>query len=577
MASVDVYAVHNGGGLLGVNSWLGLVSGSFSEGDVNGVQSDSTSFGGLAGHNQGRIENSYAKGNVSASDRVGGLVGTNYTNQGQITNSYSTGHVTGTTSVGGLIGSNSSNTNTGNYWDIQTSGQSSSASGTGLTTAQMKQQPSYGWNFSDAWRIDNGNAYPKLAWQSLTSSGINIGDIDPDNSPVPVSLCATNPAACKGPEIIQGDIGDLQDDDDLLIMGGIPGGESGATPINTPPVFTIDFVLHEFNKLNIGSDELVDLKNKYYSRPDFTNLPDFTIEYPGFFGNDLLLNDYILEKRRASLIEAKINNFEGFVSAFEESISGHEVDSIYIKRVGHYVSMIDSVAKAENISNKPSPGFIETLKRNMDQPIDALRTLSSGLETIAKFSLPSDKLTKLLSSKKKIDAIKQTAVIAPLLFNLADTVYGVLTSEKTLSPENLEKLYSALNSVKDSGLLSKVEGGLTIYNAITTVITSFEVGGYIEDSQDLELTEKQLIKTVIDRQVISNLFNVTSGALKLFSEFEDMSSAIDTLNNFYLQATNEDTRSIIYSLNNSLSSLQIINEGYMKSGENLANLLQTYY
>jgi len=53
---------------------------------------------------------------------------------------------------------------TASYWNTETSGQSSSAGGTGLTTAQMKQQATFsGWDFTTtpAWNIQG--AYPYLA------------------------------------------------------------------------------------------------------------------------------------------------------------------------------------------------------------------------------------------------------------------------------------------------------------------------------------------------------------------------------------------------------------------------------
>ena len=120
-ATTDVFGAFDVGGLMGTNSWTGLISKSYATGDVTGL-GIGASVGGLAGHNQGVINNSFATGSVNGLQSVGGLVGNNYTNSGQIINSYSTGSVSGTTNVGGLVGLNSSTTNTSNYWDKQTSG-----------------------------------------------------------------------------------------------------------------------------------------------------------------------------------------------------------------------------------------------------------------------------------------------------------------------------------------------------------------------------------------------------------------------------------------------------------------------
>lgn len=54
-----------------------------------------------------------------------------------------------------------SSTVTNSYWDTQTTGQTSSAGGTGKTTADMKKQVTYdGWDES-IWKITNGQ-YPTL-------------------------------------------------------------------------------------------------------------------------------------------------------------------------------------------------------------------------------------------------------------------------------------------------------------------------------------------------------------------------------------------------------------------------------
>ena len=59
--------------------------------------------GALAGHNSGRVTESYANGTVSGIHKVGGLIGEN---GGTVANSHFTGSVSGERSVGGLVGSN---------------------------------------------------------------------------------------------------------------------------------------------------------------------------------------------------------------------------------------------------------------------------------------------------------------------------------------------------------------------------------------------------------------------------------------------------------------------------------------
>jgi hypothetical protein len=85
------------GGLVGHSD--GTVSNSYSTGSVTGQEH----IGGLVGHNGGIVNNSYASGSVTGDSRVGGLVGWN---QATLSNSYSKCSVTGNSSVGGLVGDN---------------------------------------------------------------------------------------------------------------------------------------------------------------------------------------------------------------------------------------------------------------------------------------------------------------------------------------------------------------------------------------------------------------------------------------------------------------------------------------
>jgi len=89
------------GGLVGGNS--AMISRSFATGNVS---SGAPTVGGLVANNAGTIQDSYATGNVSGTLSIGGLVGVN-TPIGVIVRSYATGNVSGTGDVGGLAGTNS--------------------------------------------------------------------------------------------------------------------------------------------------------------------------------------------------------------------------------------------------------------------------------------------------------------------------------------------------------------------------------------------------------------------------------------------------------------------------------------
>ena len=163
------------GGLVGYN-YSGPIDNCYAMGSIRGV----TRVGGLVGYNfSGPIDNCYAMGSVWGVKCVGGLVG--YIIGGRITNCYATGSVSGKWSVGGLVGSNwvGHSTITGCFWDIQTSGQVTSAGGMGKTTAEMQMESTFtnaGWDFmdetangtEDVWWILEGRDYPRLWWEEVS-------------------------------------------------------------------------------------------------------------------------------------------------------------------------------------------------------------------------------------------------------------------------------------------------------------------------------------------------------------------------------------------------------------------------
>jgi len=157
-ASQIVTGLSTVGGLVGYSEGGGSVSQCYTITDVNSLGDDA---GGLVGFNNGSITNCYAHGSVIGADYVGGFVG-EIAGSGNVSKCYSTVSVTGNYNIGGFAGWNSG-TSTYNYWDIQTSGQPTSACGTGKTTAEMMQQATYEpeWDFEVVWGIDEPN-YPVL-------------------------------------------------------------------------------------------------------------------------------------------------------------------------------------------------------------------------------------------------------------------------------------------------------------------------------------------------------------------------------------------------------------------------------
>ena len=121
------------GGLVGYQQ-AGTISNAYATGGVNG---SSNVVGGLVGDNRGVLNNVYATGSVDGKSYVGGLVGWNGKG-GMIGSAYATGSVAASIrDSGGLVGLNDGKVLANTYWNTETTGQSDSAGGTGLTTAQM--------------------------------------------------------------------------------------------------------------------------------------------------------------------------------------------------------------------------------------------------------------------------------------------------------------------------------------------------------------------------------------------------------------------------------------------------------
>ena len=153
------------GGLIGANDG-GTIMNCCSAGSVAGV----SAVGGVVGDNADRITNSYSSADVTGQWGVGGLVGESAP-MGAISNCYSTGSVSGVANVGGLVGFVLiPQSVTRSFWDVEASGQRHSAGGIGLTTAEMQTAVTFlAWTVPDneeTWTIDEGNDYPRLAWEN---------------------------------------------------------------------------------------------------------------------------------------------------------------------------------------------------------------------------------------------------------------------------------------------------------------------------------------------------------------------------------------------------------------------------
>jgi len=143
--------------------------------------------GGLAGNNQGTLTDCYATGLVNGEVIAGGLVG--YNHLGTITRCYATGLLI-SQDVGGLVCACYGGAVTACFWDIETTGQTTSQGGTGKSTVEMKTLSTFtsaGWDFvdetengtDDIWTIDENVDYPKHVWSLVDfigSSEVDFAD-----------------------------------------------------------------------------------------------------------------------------------------------------------------------------------------------------------------------------------------------------------------------------------------------------------------------------------------------------------------------------------------------------------------
>jgi hypothetical protein len=211
-ATGSVNGAYYVGGLVGTNEFEGTITSCYATGSVAG----NSAIGGLAGNNHGMLTYSYVASSVSGTKFVGGLVG--YNDWGVVTSCYATGSVIGTRediwNIGGLVGRNAGRiiscyaassvigedlTGTlflgglvgyngylwsfvDSFWDINTSGRTTSAVGTGKTTSEMKMLSTFtsaGWDFiTPVWIINEGIDYPHLWWENTAP----VADAGPDQT-----------------------------------------------------------------------------------------------------------------------------------------------------------------------------------------------------------------------------------------------------------------------------------------------------------------------------------------------------------------------------------------------------------
>lgn len=166
---VDCYATGSVSGDYAVGGLVGASYSSIYNCYATGSVDGNDYVGGLVGRNgvDARLSNCYATGSGNGISYVGGLVGASYSS---ISNCYATGSISGNDYVGGLLGKLVGGDILNSFWDIETSGTTTSAGGEGKTTEQMQDIDTYlnaGWDFNTPiWEMcPDTNDYPHLWWE----------------------------------------------------------------------------------------------------------------------------------------------------------------------------------------------------------------------------------------------------------------------------------------------------------------------------------------------------------------------------------------------------------------------------
>lgn len=198
-SSMDISAHLTVGGIAGVMQNYSTAQNSHASGNVRAMYP----VGGFAGGiSNSTVSNCYSTGNVFGSISGGGFAGSISNSGSLVQNCYSIGLVSiPDGESGGFSGAGSSTSSLNCYWDMDSSGCSTSVSGEGRNTIQMTSpadpQTYVNWDFETVWNWNNG---PAGGYPGLSPLPVDIDD------PIAPSLPAIAIRAYPNPFIAQATI-----------------------------------------------------------------------------------------------------------------------------------------------------------------------------------------------------------------------------------------------------------------------------------------------------------------------------------------------------------------------------------
>jgi filamentous hemagglutinin family protein len=236
------------GGFAGCNVGTLLVTGAYGNVSVSPAGNEIFVGGHTGSSERGAITDSLAQGDVmvkgNAFGATGGLVGS--TLGGSVLRTYASGAVSAGSSavvVGGLIGQERTDPDisptsvVASFWDTVASGQSTSAAGTRLTTAQLQDTQGFqalatplNWDFQQTWAPGAPGFYPDLYAISPVIYAVPAAATGLYGQLGSVQLTGSY---YGGPSIyVFGPPGDMVPNVNLFGSPGIPNGDVGTYPVS---------------------------------------------------------------------------------------------------------------------------------------------------------------------------------------------------------------------------------------------------------------------------------------------------------------------------------------------------------
>ncbi len=398
------------GGLVGENS--GTIRRSHSTGSVSGFTAGDFDVGGLVGENSGLIIDSYSHSDVSGVNqasapgddlRFGGLVGFN--NGGTITRTYSTGSIEyfgiGTPNTGGLVGVNTGSVNA-SFWDRNTSGESSSAGGTGLSTSQLQNTESFfnrasrqGWNFRTTWAPGNGSTYPA---NYTTSPVIFVIPDEITTTVSDVSNATATGTVYGGPSVYRfGPSGDSLNTDSVFGNLDFASTEAGTTTftLNNGNLVSADgqvYVVSALSGTAVIVEDDIDIGVPPTPTVEITPTVDTTINSGG--GGGTAVTTVTEAEAALATVENASQEFDGEIAACAEN--GDDI-SAYMACLAE--AMDDYAADLDSIVKGLPPG--------LESVGDIIRGASAGVRAAGE---EANRRLALATTAEERSAIRREAV-----------------------------------------------------------------------------------------------------------------------------------------------------------------------